>query len=85
MIKGASVAELLRLLTSNHLPLTDVGSNPDRDFRFFYVRKLYLTERWWQSPRSNLPLILWLYSVKGGYHCEEFASVILLIARSCLK
>jgi hypothetical protein len=27
---GASVAEWLRLLTSNHLSLTAVGSNPDR-------------------------------------------------------
>jgi hypothetical protein len=26
--------------TSNHLPLTAVGSNPDRDFGFFHVRKL---------------------------------------------
>jgi hypothetical protein len=29
-VLGASVAEWLRLLTSNHLPLTAVGSNPDR-------------------------------------------------------
>jgi hypothetical protein len=29
-----------RLLTSNHLPLTAVGSNPDRDYGFFHVRKL---------------------------------------------
>jgi hypothetical protein len=29
----------LRLLASNHLPLTAVGSNPDRDFRFFHMRK----------------------------------------------
>jgi hypothetical protein len=35
-----SVAELLRSLTSNHLPLTAVGSNPYRDFGFFHVRKL---------------------------------------------
>jgi hypothetical protein len=28
----ASSAEWLRLLTSNHLPLTAVGLNPDRDF-----------------------------------------------------
>jgi hypothetical protein len=38
--EGASVAEWLRSLTSNHLPLTAVGSNPDRDFGFFHVRKL---------------------------------------------
>jgi hypothetical protein len=37
---GASVAEWLRSLNSNHLPLTAVGSNPDRDFEFFHVRKL---------------------------------------------
>jgi hypothetical protein len=37
---GASVAEWLRSLTSNHLPLTAVGSNPDRDFGFFHERKL---------------------------------------------
>jgi hypothetical protein len=37
---GASVAEWLRSLTSNHLPLTPVGSNPERDFGFFHVRKL---------------------------------------------
>jgi hypothetical protein len=37
---GASVAEWLRSLTSNHFPLTAVGSNPDRDFGFFHVRKL---------------------------------------------
>jgi superfamily II DNA/RNA helicase len=27
-------------ITSNHLPLTAVGSNPDRDFGFYHVRKL---------------------------------------------
>jgi hypothetical protein len=37
---GASVAEWLRSLTLNHLPLTAVGSNPDRDFGFFHVGKL---------------------------------------------
>ena len=35
---GVSVAEWLRSLTSNCLPLTDVGSNATRDFGFFYVR-----------------------------------------------
>jgi hypothetical protein len=40
IFKGASVAEWLRLLTSNHLPLTAVGSNPDRDFEFLDVRKI---------------------------------------------
>jgi hypothetical protein len=39
-IIGASVAEWLRSFTSNHLPLTAVGSNPDRDFGLFHVRKL---------------------------------------------
>ncbi|XP_060593413.1 eukaryotic translation initiation factor 3 subunit F-like, partial [Ruditapes philippinarum] len=33
----ASLAKWLRLLTSNHLPLTTVGSNPNRDFGFFPV------------------------------------------------
>jgi hypothetical protein len=28
------------LLTSNHLPLTTVGSNPNRDFGFFLVWNL---------------------------------------------
>jgi hypothetical protein len=37
---GASVAEWLRSLTLNHLPLTAVGWNPYRDFGFFHVRKL---------------------------------------------
>jgi hypothetical protein len=37
----ASVAEWLRSLTSNLLPLTAVGSNPGRDFGFFHVRKLF--------------------------------------------
>jgi hypothetical protein len=32
------VAEWLRSLTSNHLPLTAVGSNPDRNFVFLDVR-----------------------------------------------
>jgi hypothetical protein len=36
----ASVAEWLRSLTSNHLLLTAMGSNPDRDFGLSYVRKL---------------------------------------------
>jgi hypothetical protein len=40
IFQGASVAEWLRSLTSNHLPLTAVGSNLDRDFGFFHVRKL---------------------------------------------
>jgi hypothetical protein len=30
------VTEWLRLLISDHLPLTAVGSNPDRDFGFFH-------------------------------------------------
>jgi hypothetical protein len=34
----ASVAEWQRSLTSNHLPLTVVGSNPERDFGFFQMR-----------------------------------------------
>jgi hypothetical protein len=33
---GASMAEWIRLLTSNHLTLTAVGSNPDRNFEFFH-------------------------------------------------
>jgi hypothetical protein len=38
---GASVAEWLRSLTSKPLaPHLAVGSNPDRDFGFFHVRKL---------------------------------------------
>jgi hypothetical protein len=41
LLYGASVAEWFTSLTSNHLPLTAVGSNPDRDFGFFYVRKLF--------------------------------------------
>jgi hypothetical protein len=40
IFQGASLAEWLKLLTSNYLPLTAVGSNPDRDFGFFHVRKL---------------------------------------------
>jgi hypothetical protein len=35
-----SLAKWLRLLTSNHLPLTVVGLNPDMDFGFFPVRKI---------------------------------------------
>jgi hypothetical protein len=31
---------MLLKFNSNHLPLTAVGSNPDRDFGFFHVRKL---------------------------------------------
>jgi hypothetical protein len=38
---GASMAEWLRSLTSNHLSLTAMGSNPDREFGLFHVRKLY--------------------------------------------
>jgi hypothetical protein len=38
---GCIVVELFVSLTaSNHLPLTDVGSNPDRDFGLSHVRKL---------------------------------------------
>jgi hypothetical protein len=35
-----SVAVWLRTLISNHMSLTAVGSNSDRDFGFFHVRKL---------------------------------------------
>jgi hypothetical protein len=44
----ASVADRIKL-TSNHLPLIAVGSNPCRDFGYFYVMKLssWLTKRWW--------------------------------------
>jgi hypothetical protein len=45
----ASVAECLRVLTSNYLPVCVVGLNPNSAFGFFHVRKLYnlLTERRW--------------------------------------
>jgi hypothetical protein len=36
----ASLAEWVRSLTSNHLSLTAVGSNPYRDFGFFHMRNL---------------------------------------------
>jgi hypothetical protein len=56
-----SVAEWLRCLTSNHLTITAVGSNPDKDIAFFHVKKLFckLTERLWFYPgaRSAVPLI----------------------------
>ena len=32
-----SVAEMLRLVTSKHLPYMSVGSNPARDFGFFHM------------------------------------------------
>jgi hypothetical protein len=37
---STKLTEWLRSFTSNHLPLTAVGSNPDRDFGLFHVRKL---------------------------------------------
>jgi hypothetical protein len=39
------MAEWLRLLTSNHLPLTTVGSNPDRDLGFFIEESIPLAYR----------------------------------------
>jgi hypothetical protein len=38
-ILGIDVIRLTKR-RGNHLPLTSVGSNPDRDFGFFHVRKL---------------------------------------------
>jgi hypothetical protein len=37
---GASVAEWLRSLSLNNLPLTAVGCNPDRDFGWNYQASL---------------------------------------------
>jgi hypothetical protein len=37
---GASMAKWFRSLTLNHLPLTALGSNPNRDFGYFHVRNL---------------------------------------------
>jgi hypothetical protein len=34
------MAKWLRSFSSNYFPLTAVGSNPNRDFGFFHVRKL---------------------------------------------
>jgi hypothetical protein len=38
--RGPAVAEWLKSLTSNHLLLTAVGSNTDRNFGFLHVKKL---------------------------------------------
>jgi hypothetical protein len=38
--KEAFVAEWLSLLILNHLSLTAVGWNPNRDIGFYHVRKL---------------------------------------------
>jgi hypothetical protein len=40
-INGATVAEWLRSLSSNNLPLIAVVSNPDKDFGYFNVGKLF--------------------------------------------
>jgi hypothetical protein len=34
------VVKVVDFKVSNHLPLTAVGSNPNREFGFFHVRKL---------------------------------------------
>jgi hypothetical protein len=46
---GESVAEWLRSLISNHLPLIAVGSNPDMDVGFLHVRKLSMQQAYGTS------------------------------------
>jgi hypothetical protein len=43
---GASMAEWLRSLISQHLPYIVVGSNPDRDFGLFHVYVSGSTSPW---------------------------------------
>ena len=63
--QGASFAERLESLTYNNLPLTAVGSNPAKNFGFFFVRKLssYLTERPWFYTDTHSCL-------KAAYQCR---------------
>ena len=53
---GAPLAELLKSLTNNHLPLAYVGSIPARDFGFFHARKLsskFTERRWFYSDAQS--------------------------------
>jgi hypothetical protein len=50
------MAEWLRLLTSNHLLLTAMGSNLDRDCGFFYVRK-YPARLWNVGGSTQVPVL----------------------------
>jgi hypothetical protein len=65
-MEGASVAKWLRLLTSNHLPLTAVGLNPYRDFGFFHVRKLPASLRN-VSGSARVPICAWNNAGKGTW------------------
>jgi hypothetical protein len=51
---GAYVAEWLRSLTSDHLPLAAVGSNPDRDFGGSYPASLRNV-----GGSTQMPLCAW--------------------------
>lgn len=66
IIEGASVAEWLQSLTSNHLPLINVGSKPHLRRRILHVRKpsSWLTEGQWfyLGARSS-----WNYVRRGTW------------------
>jgi hypothetical protein len=60
------VAEWLRSLTSSYFPLTAMGSNIDRDFDFFHVRKLssQLTQR---GGSTQVPVRAWNNARRGTW------------------
>jgi hypothetical protein len=63
---GASVAERLRSLTSNHLSLTAVGSNPDRDFAS-YVWGSYQASLRNVGGFTQVPVPAWNNAGKGTW------------------
>jgi hypothetical protein len=65
-IHGASVAEWLRSLTLNNLPLTAVGSNPERDFWFFMWGSYPASVRN-VGGSSQVPVRTWNNSRKGTW------------------
>jgi hypothetical protein len=47
------------LLTLYHLPVTSVGSSPDRDFGFFHVKKQYLVSLFIVSGSTRVLVCVW--------------------------
>jgi hypothetical protein len=62
---GTPVVEWIRSLTSNNLPLIALGSNSDRDFDFFNVRKHYPASLGNVGGSTQVPVRAWNNAQRG--------------------
>ena len=59
------MAEWFGSLTSRHFPLTAVGVNPARDFRFFHARHLSIARLQNIGGSTQVPACIWSNAQRG--------------------